>query len=52
MRARVKPHALSEHAAWAALTALERGRLAHIARSVPPEHSAAAEPPGDHDEVN
>jgi hypothetical protein len=41
MRARVEPHALSEHAALTALTAMERGRLDHIARSIPPEHSAA-----------
>ena len=41
MRVRVKPHALSEDAALAALTAMERGRLDHIARSIPPEHTAA-----------
>jgi len=40
MRARVKLHALSEHAALAALSAMERGRLDHIARSIPSEHSA------------
>jgi hypothetical protein len=45
MRARVKPHALSEHAAFVALTAMERGRLDHIARSIPPEHAAVPERP-------
>jgi len=45
MRASTKPHALSDHAALAALTAVERGRLDHIARSIPPDHSAVVEPP-------
>ena len=44
MRARIRSHALSNHAAAAALTAMERGRLEHIARSIPPEHSTASEP--------
>ena len=34
MRAGTKAHARSERAAWAALTAMERGRLNHIARSI------------------
>jgi len=40
MRTRVKPHVLTEHAALAALTAMERGRLDHVALSIPPVHSA------------
>lgn len=43
MRARTQPHELSEPAAFAALTAIERGRLEHIARSIP-EHATGAEP--------
>jgi hypothetical protein len=42
MRTRVTPHALSDHAAFAALTAMQRGRLEHIARSMPTEHSTAS----------
>lgn len=45
MRARVTPHALSEHAALTALSAMERGRLDHIALSIPPKHSAIPERP-------
>lgn len=41
MRTRITPRALSNHAAFAALSAMERGRLEHIARSIPPEHSTA-----------
>lgn len=45
MRARVSPRALSRHAALAALTATERGRLDHIALSIPPKHSASPAAP-------
>ena len=44
MRANIEPHALTEGAALSALTAVERGRLDHIARCIPPMHSTGGEP--------